>query len=77
MSCTNKGGGLSGAERDMDMIFCLAIAKTFTFGSPEMCNLLDEYKALMKNKEKELKKIKAHITLSSDTEGAGKMKLDI
>ena len=51
-------GGLSDAERDMDMIFCVAIARTFTFGSSEMCNLLDEYRALMKNKEEVLKKIK-------------------
>ena len=51
-------GELSDAERDMDMIFCLAIAKTFTFGSSEAINLLEEYRSLMKNKEEMLKKIK-------------------
>jgi hypothetical protein len=50
--------GLSDAERDMDMIFCLAIARTFPFGSIESINLLEEYRELMTQKEEMLKKIK-------------------
>ena len=50
--------GLSDAERDMDMIFCLAIARTFKFGSPEAINLLEEYRELMTKKEEMLEKIK-------------------
>ena len=52
------GAGLSDAERDMDMIFCLAIARTFKFGSPEAINLLEEYRELMTKKEEILEKIK-------------------
>ena len=55
VSCS---GVLSDAERDMDMIFCLAIARTFKFGSPEAINLLEEYRGLMTKKEEMLEKIK-------------------
>jgi hypothetical protein len=50
--------GLSDAERDMDMLFCLAVARAFSFGSIEQIKILEEYSYVLKNREEMLDKIK-------------------